>query len=206
MQNEAKGRIWGIIVLALGLSVFLRLSPWLLACWLTGAGCYFANEKIIRKRFMVIWLLIAVMGCIASQLQTDASSFGPIFLSGYMPSRDIAWVIESFGIGLFIASMVKVVPSTPWLVKFERVGPKLSSFSYTLYLSHFPTMALWEHFGPAKYAALTIASLTFFALKIASSLAVALLLYVLFESQTPRVRIWFRNLFIPNFIAKANQG
>lgn len=206
MQNEAKGRIWGIIVLALGLSVFLRLSPWLLACWLTGAGCYFAPEKIIRKRFMFIWLLIAVMGCIASQLQTDASSFGPIFLSGYMPSRDIAWVIESFGIGLFIASMVKVVPNTPWLVKFESAGPKLSSFSYTLYLSHFPTMVLWEHFGPGKYSNLSATSFAFFTLKIASSLGVALLFYALFEAHTTKVRAWLRKIFVPDFGAKANQG
>jgi len=206
MQYDDRRRSWGIVVLALGLSTFLRLSPWLLACWLIGAACFFMSNELMKKRFVAVWILFALAGCVMSQLKNESSSVDLLSITEYIPRREVAWIIQSAGVGLFIASVVKLVPSSSWLVGFENMGPKLSSFSYTLYLTHVPTMTLWEHFGPGKYSNLSATSFAFFALKIASSLGVALLFYALFEAHTTKVRAWLRKIFVPDFGAKANQG
>lgn len=202
MQYDARTRKWGIVVLVLGLSAFLRLSPWLLACWLIGAACFFISNRFTQKRFLALWILIALTGCVMSQLKSEPTNLGSLSIPEYIPRREIAWIIESVGVGLFIASIIKTIPSSSWLVAIENLGPKLSSFSYTLYLTHFPTMGLWEHFGPAKYSNLSTSSLIFFTLKIASSLGVALLFYALFEAHTTKVRTWLRKVFIPDFVKK----
>ena len=206
MQYNDRRRSWGIIVLALGLSAFLRLSPWLLACWLIGAACFFMSNELTKKRFVVVWILFILAGCVMSQLTSETLSVDTLSITGYIPRREVAWIMESAGAGLFIATVVKVVPTSSWLVGLENMGPKLSSFSYTLYLTHVPTMELWGHFGPAKYSNLSTASLVFFTLKIASSLGVALLFYALFEAHTTKVRTWLRKVCITDFGAKTNKG
>lgn len=206
MQYDSRKRSWGIVVLAFGLSAFLRLSPWLLACWLIGAACFFMSNELTKRRFVPVWILFVLAGCVMSQLTSETRSVDTLSITGYIPRREVAWIMESIGVGLFIATVVKVAPTSSWLVGLENMGPKLSSFSYTLYLTHVPTMELWEHFCPEKYSDLSATSFTFYALKIVSSLGVALLFYALFEAHTTKVRAWLRKIFVPDFGAKANQG
>lgn len=141
-----------------------------------------------------------------SQLTSETLSVDTLSIREFIPRREVAWIMESVGVGLIIATVVKAVPSSSWLVGLENMGPKLSSFSYTLYLTHVPTMELWEHFGPGKYSNLSATSFIFYALKIGSSLGVALLFYTLFEAHTTKVRAWLRKIFVSGVGAKANLG
>ena len=80
---------------------------------------------------------------------------------------------------------------------FALRGPAkfLSAISYTLYLTHAPFSAALEPFLP-RAEAITAESITHLALRAAICFAGALVMYVLFERQTPQLRRWLRARFL----------
>jgi peptidoglycan/LPS O-acetylase OafA/YrhL len=112
---------------------------------------------------------------------------------GFLPSRNIATLIESAGIGLLIASICRIQPASQMMVRVDKLGTTLASFSYTLYLTHYPILGLWEHFVPEHSPAVTTISFMIFVAKICSCLLVGWILYLSFEAKTPVVRAWLRS-------------
>jgi peptidoglycan/LPS O-acetylase OafA/YrhL len=104
--------------------------------------------------------------------------------------------MESAGIGLLIASICRVEPTTQTMIRVDKLGTTLAAFSYTLYLTHYPILNLWEHFVPERSPSFTSVSFAIFMAKICSCLLAGWLLYIPFEANTPRVRAWMRERFI----------
>lgn len=187
-HSGMRGRTWAAIALMIGILAFLKLSPWLLGCWLVGVFSSLADEAKFHPAGPFPWLILALIGAGWSQL--DSGTHAEIFMAGtgIAHGRDFALLLESLGAGLFIAAITRRPPSDPRIASIDFAGGKFAAISYTLYLTHYPTLLLWEKFGPEKSVVLNINSLLLFAGKISSCLMLAFLLYLPFEARTSLVR------------------
>jgi peptidoglycan/LPS O-acetylase OafA/YrhL len=192
LSGKTKSQTGTAFMLLLGFMVFTRLSSDFLHCWLLGAFCFFLVSEKKRYGLVLTAVILALLGAGISQLQADSLSVSKSHLMNILPGRNIACLIESAGIGLLIASICKLQPSSSILVKIDRIGTLLASFSYTLYLTHYPILNLWEHFIPERSPSITAVSFAIFIAKIVSCLLVGLLLYLPFEAKTPAVRAWMK--------------
>ncbi len=116
----------------------------------------------------------------------------PRALGPWVPPADGAQVIVAVGVLGLIAGLMRLAPRTRPARWLERLGAPLAAFSYTLYLTHHPTLwflALQMHRLPPQ--------MTWFAAGrmagwMAVCLGVAAGLYALFEARTAAVRRWLR--------------
>ena len=194
ITRKSWARLCAVASLIISVAVFTKLSPWLLLCWSIGALAIFTGPRWQPNFAALAGLSLALAGAAISQLQSGTNVAALKGLSGLLPSRDLALLIESIGVAILIGAMVRLPPTAPLMISVECAGPKLAAFSYTLYLTHYPVLSLWEHFAPSKYAELNTGSLLAFGMKIASCIALALAAYHLFESRTDMVRERFRKL------------
>lgn len=187
-------RLCAVGSLVISVAVFTKLSPWLLLCWSIGALASFTGPRWQPKFAALAGLSLALAGAAISQLQSGTNVVALKGLSGLLPSRDLALILESLGVGILLGAIVRLPPAAPLMTSIEGAGPKLAGFSYTLYLTHYPLLSLWEHFSPVKHTELNAGSLLAFGMKITSCIALALAAYRLFESRTDMVREKLRKL------------
>ena len=193
LTPSSRSRVVGFVILTIGFAVFTRLSPNFLNCWLIGAFSYFLVSERKRPGLLILALALSLLGAAISQLQSDSLSISESAWMGFLPSRNIATLIESAGIGLLIASICRIQPASQLMVRVDKLGTTIAAFSYTLYLTHYPILGLWEHFMPERSPAFTMISFLIFLAKIGSCLLVGWLLYLPFEAKTPVVRAWLRS-------------
>jgi len=195
LSRELQGRVVAVFVILISCIVFTRLSPDFLYCWLLGAFCFFLISERKRPGLVVISIIIAVFGALISQLQSDTLSVSKSHLIDALPGRNVACLIESTGIGILIASICRQQPSSDLWIKLDRFGTSMAAFSYTLYLTHYPILGLWEHFIPQRSPNFNLLSFVIFVAKICSCLLVGWLLYLPFEAKTPSVRAWMKRIW-----------
>lgn len=193
LTTSSRNRVVGFVALTIGFAVFTRLSPNFLNCWLIGAFSYFLVSGRKRPALLLFALLLALCGTGISQIQSDTLSVSRNSLISLLPSRNIATLMESAGIGLLIASICRVEPTSKLLITVEKAGTSLAAFSYTLYLTHYPILGLWEHFVPERSPVFTLLSFLIFVAKICSCLLMGWLFYLPFEARTPEARTWIRS-------------
>lgn len=192
MTPSPSRRVICFFILTVGFAVFTRLSANFLNCWLLGAFSYFLVSDRKRPALLLFSLFLALCGTVISQLQADTLSLSKNSWMSLLPSRNIATLIESAVIGLLIASICKVQPSSQMMLRVEKQGTIWAAFSYTLYLTHYPILGLWEHFVPERSPSFTLGSVVTFMAKICSCLLVAWLVYLPFEAKTSMLRAWMR--------------
>jgi len=189
-------RLWLWLGLAVSFAAFTRLWAIFLSCWLLGAFSYFLITGKKSNGLMILGLFLAVTGVCLFKMYEDR---GPIddYLHDSLPSPNIAWLMESLGLGIFFADVCRREPHSRLILGFERLGTSLAAFSYTLYLTHYPVVLLWERLYPvSRYPHIDAFSFFIFGCKIVSALLVAWLLYLPFERQTPVIRKWLKSRFI----------
>lgn len=190
-------RLWLWLGLAASLAAFTKLWPVFLSCWLIGAFSYFLSSGKKSTGLGLFGLFLALLGICLFKMYEDP---GPIddYLHAWLPSPNIAWLIESLGLGIFFADICHREPHSPLMMRFERFGTSLAAFSYTLYLTHYPILLLWERISSApRYPHIDAVSFLVFLCKIGATLLGAWLLYLPFESQTPTIRKWLKKRFVP---------
>lgn len=192
LMNHKNYRYIGFFVLGLSMIVLMKLNAYYLCCWVLGAFSLFLVTENVSWSLFLFGIIVALFGFINSQLQADSLSMSHASYVRCLPSRSVAALIESAGIGLLIAAICKVKPSSPMMLRVEKQGTTWAAFSYTLYLTHYPILGLWEHFVPERSPAFTAVSFAIFVAKICSCLLAGWLLYLPFEAQTPAVRAWMR--------------
>ncbi len=193
--NMHRLRLW--LILAACFAAFTKLWAVYLYCWLLGAFSYFLSSGKKSTGLGFFGLFIALLGIGLFKMYGDP---GPIddFLHASLPSPNIAWLVESLGFGIFFADVCYREPHSPLMIRFERLGTSLAAFSYTLYLTHYPTLLLWGRlFSVPRYPHVDAVSLLVYICKISSTLLLAWLLYLPFESQTPAIRKWLKYRLIP---------
>lgn len=181
-------RAYAIVFLTIGMSAFLWLSPWLLCCWAIGACCSLAGKSKVHLAGPLPWLAITIAGAAISQLLSGTRIGLSLSSAEITHGRYVALLVESVGAGLFFSAITRSQPSRQAIAYIDIAGEKFAALSYTLYLIHYPTLQLWEHFGPGKMNGFGLKALLLFVVKILSCLVVAQLLYLAFESRTTSIR------------------
>ena len=188
-------RVTAFFSLVVVSTVFTRLGSNYLLCWLLGAFSFFLISESKRPGLLIAALILAASGAAFSQLQSDSLSVAVSTHIRFLPTRNIATLIESAGISLLIVSICRIQPSIQMMISVEKVGTTLAAFSYTLYLTHYPILNLWEHFHPQRSSTFSFFSMLIFTAKVLSCLVVGLLFYLPFEAKTPAVRTWLKSSF-----------
>jgi peptidoglycan/LPS O-acetylase OafA/YrhL len=189
-STGAKHRVVAMYILAGGVIVYAHLHAVLLYCWLLGAAAYSLHRCVIPRVAVVGGLLLAITGAAVSQLNMQSRSL-EIAISS-LPSRDIAVIMMSAGFAVVVAWLASTPVRTAAALRFQSLGKTLASFSYTLYLTHYPILLFLAWLRPERHYDVTAVNLGTFAVKLAACLIVAWLLYLPFERRTDRFRAWLR--------------
>jgi peptidoglycan/LPS O-acetylase OafA/YrhL len=181
-----------VVGIAVSATVITLLNPVFFLCWVIGAAACYIRAVWRVSALLGLGSLLSAYGCLASQIRTQSislniSSYGHLF-----PPTEGALIVLSVGIALVVAGLSSMKPSAKLCRSLERAGASLAACSYTLYLTHYPLLGLWERFMPQRFNVINSASCLIFGLKIASCLASAFILYLLFEARTPGLRRWLR--------------
>ncbi len=188
---------WEIGALTLGILCF-RLQWTYFACWLLGAAGMGLSERIAKPaRPWAMLAGVALMFAGVAGFRPDLLALVPLLglLSGWSWLDQAATLTLGAGTLLLVASICRSVPASPTGARIERLGTTLAAFSYTLYLTHMPILRVFASTSarlPELVTWYALFRLTWWA---AACLAVAWVMYVLFEKQTPRVRRWLRAHF-----------
>jgi peptidoglycan/LPS O-acetylase OafA/YrhL len=103
---------------------------------------------------------------------------------------------------LFLSSMhIKTNPASKLLKPASTIGKLFSEFSFTLYVTHLPLIALMQHggatwFGRNQLSPHALPDLGIYAGMLLTIVAGSYLSYLLFESQTYRIRRLVKNLVL----------
>ncbi len=188
-------RLAGGAVAAFAAWVCVELSWAYLVCWLIGAAGYWLRDRIRpagRPWTAAGGLLFMAAGTVIYQLNEDVLPPVPPAVDEWLPPSEVAQWMVSAGALALIASLVSAAPRSRAGRWIEWAGTPLAAFSYTLYLTHYPVIvALRTDLGPVK-PKWTFGSVTHAVSWVVICLAVALVMYALFERQTPRARRWLR--------------
>lgn len=186
-------RITAIFLITITFAIFTRLDPVFLFAWLIGAATFSLGTRPALHYLGILGLLLAVLGYVFSQLTSATDSVDLTSWSAYTPSNSVATLILATGIALILPYVSRKTPPEGVMAKIERVGTTLATSSYTLYLTHYPVLYLWDHFMPYTYPAITLESIAIYVIRILSCMLFAWLLYLPFERQTHRIRQFFAN-------------
>jgi peptidoglycan/LPS O-acetylase OafA/YrhL len=194
IARTPESRLLAYVALLSSFIIFTLLKPVFLFCWLLGAVAYgFRGMKEVR---LFPWLAggLIVMGYTLSELRSETVSIDTTYLQTYLPRKDVALILLSLGLSLLFPWLVSRRPVSVLARGIEYAGQRLALFSYTLYLTHYPVLALWDKYHAYRYPEINSLSMGCYGAKIASSLLVAFFFYWLFESRTAIVRRWLQGL------------
>jgi peptidoglycan/LPS O-acetylase OafA/YrhL len=168
--------------------IFTRLNASYLFIWLSGAVCYLFIP--VKPNKIVLGLAIFLSIVLLGLLQLSYSS-KTLSIIGH--NQDVLELCFSFCFSILICMIVRLKPSNSFTIGMNRIGVSLATFSYTLYLTHFPLIALLNHFGFGKSKELNFHSMGVFLFATILSIVVGYSIYWLFERRTLQVKRWIAN-------------
>jgi len=179
----------GLVVIFASLAVFSVLDATLLFCWLLGAAAYVLAPRLQPLLFTGFGLVLVAGGAAGlARYENPGAAVTPAW-----NASDLA---VAAGAALILPRIARSYPTGAWPIRLESFGGRLAAFSYTLYLTHVPVLALYSKMrSDFLYPATSVLSFACFGLVVLSCVAFAFLLYLPFERQTPSVRRWLRRRF-----------
>lgn len=181
-------RIIAGFAMAFGLAIFTKLDVVFLFAWVLGALTYWLYHHPRNPGLAAVGGLLIVAGYVFSQLRSATISVDTSTWLHYAPSVSVAMLVLSSGIALVLPYLTKLEPKSSLGKRIDAIGGRLAAFSYTLYLTHYPALYLWEYLVPGRHEVIDFASITWYVIRIASCIAVSWLLYLPFEKQTKHIR------------------
>lgn len=183
-----------LTLVAIGLALPSDMTLYFLV-WSLGA--MFSRVRIDCSN-AVRWLMLAVFGAMAVYFR----------LTGYNDDMTAASFVQdlvySLVFLLFLCSMhIKAGPASPRLARLRSGATFFAEFSFTLYVFHIPLIRLMQHVGLHVWGGYRLSPSNWIDYGIYFSLlGVVLVLsygsYLLFESHTPKVRRWLKELLLSN--------
>ncbi len=175
-----------ILLLCVGVGVFSVLRARYLFYWCLGASFVLASAPLRSGWAALAGAIVALIGVALCQIASDSNSFAA--LRAINP--DVGEAVLCVGVSLLL----------PWCctAAAQRLAAPLAgfsawiaSFSYTLYLVHYPINQALSLVAP-KYAALSGESILMFAFRIAVCVVASIALFYLAERHTAALRGWIR--------------
>jgi len=185
-----RARLVALAILAVALVIYSHLAAALLFCWLLGAAAFPLRKISMPLGVLILAFLLFVLGAGVSQAAMISQSVKLPDLP--LPDRYTSAMVMSAGLAVLLAWLASRPVRTGASRRIQAVGTYLAGFSYTLYLTHYPLLALWNHYYPQRATVIEGNSLLLFVSKIAGCMAVAWVLYLPFEARTAELRRWLR--------------
>lgn len=187
-RNKGKNSLLAFFIFAICIYVFMQLKTMYLLILFLGTFSFLLPRQQVNFRQMKILIFICLLGFSFLLLQTTSASRSIVISQLGFVNREMASIILAFTTSLLVNYLIVSPPKTKTGIKIETISSKLSDFSYTLYLTHFPLMSLLFYCGFPKSAQIGITSIVYYVLTILISLLVAYLIYLISEKQTSKVK------------------
>jgi peptidoglycan/LPS O-acetylase OafA/YrhL len=153
-----------VLILLLSAIVFTHLSPTYLMCWIIGGLAFWYRPSTWQIRHFIITIAMVIFGIVGVQIRSNSVSVTLPQWAMIFPSVAVNQLILATGIAALIPQLVLLVPQSEIAKKWERLGTILASFSYTLYLIHYPLVKIIQQWIFPKSNSLNLISITnFFA-------------------------------------------
>lgn len=191
--KSKKALILSFFLMTVVLVIFTtKLSPGYMLIWLLGAFAYFLPQSIqpVSKIKVLIFagLVLAAMGLTQITSASRSVTFDFNFVN-----RDMTNIFLAFTACILIHNIIHFIPETKLAIKIEKMGSKLSLFSYSLYLTHFPIISLLKYWRFPKSVTLNFKSVSLYILEIIIAVSVAYLFFLLAEKHTTKVQNFLKN-------------
>lgn len=191
--QKKKVLILSFFILAIVVLIFTtKLAPKYLLIWLLGAFAYFLpqSNKSTSKTKLLLLTGLLLIALVLTQISSASRSvsIGFSFLN-----RDMMSVLLAFTTCIFIHNIIQSVPQNKLATKIDKTGTKLSNFSYSLYLTHYPLISLLSFCGFPKSTSLNFKSISLYILEIIIALLIGYLVYLMSEKHTFEVKNFLKN-------------
>lgn len=187
-----------LIYLLCVMLVFTKLKHVYLFMWFMGAFAYLCRPKN-KSLLMFIFSLIGVFVSI-SFLQLSAGSMAMASYSLNL-NREVVELLLGLFTCLLVQQLILMKPERQASQKVERAFHHLAAFSYTLYLSHRITLLLvFRYLYDINSNPFTFMSIMQYLSVLAICLTVAYLLYLPFERNTYKVKVYIKQNVLNNKI------
>ncbi len=187
-DGNERNKVISIVFILLFVLVFTQLNPVYILTWCFGALVYKHKKSSRNVLHFILSSLLLVMSLLASQLTSESKSL-PFDVSEF---RWVSDLILSISIVYFVQHVRYIEPRGVF-AKLESRGTFWASFSYTLYLSHYPMMhVLVNEFGLGGHAEVNASTLFEMCILVVVCIFVAYLLYLPFEKNTNKIRAYLK--------------
>ena len=163
----------------------IYLTPKYLFFWVMGAFAYFLpkSDRPSSTTPVLFGLFICSIAFTQITYPSHSTNLGFSFIN-----REIAFTVLAFSTCLFIHNIIGCVPRNKLAIKIDKTGSKLSNFSYTLYLTHYPLIPLLSYLGFSKSRSVDLRSMSLYVIEIIFAILVAYFVYLSSEKHTNLVK------------------
>ena len=190
LDNKSfKYQITGIIAFCITITLFLLFPhPKCFLCVALGTFAYFIRRIKFPKWSLILSLIIVFVTALIAKfakpsMSRDISMFSFVNL-------DVLNFIEAFFMAILLSHIVKINPKNRISMGFDKFGSRLSVFSYSLYLSHYPLIKILLWLGFSSSSVVNMSSVSLYVLIVFLCVAFGYLFYLLFEKPTSLFRDW----------------
>jgi peptidoglycan/LPS O-acetylase OafA/YrhL len=184
----------GLLILFIVALVFIKLEVHYLICWIIGASAYLLQPRQTSKSLILFAVILCVYGAAVQHLNGDSGAVSAEAFKAFSVPTELARIIFSAGIALALQQIILINSIPTYLVKIERVGTILAAFSYTLYLTHRPVIYLVKsQLGIVSFENINLQAALYFSMVMTSCLLSAYVMYLLFESNTQKIRAYLNS-------------
>lgn len=178
-----RGVLPATLAMGAALLVFTRLDASYFLFWAVGGLARLLLDRRRLSRYAAAGMALFAAGILVSQLSKASTSHALLSV----PERTTDALI-CIGFSLMIPWLCSS-PVDRWLTRSRPLASAGSAFSYSLYLTHAPVLAVVALWLPIS-AMIDTTSLLAFGVRVVASLLAAVVFYALFERPTPRLRAW----------------
>lgn len=195
IDNEYRqNKIIGVAIFGITISLFLLFPhPKCFLCVALGAFSYFIRRIKFPKWVLILSLFVIVVAALIAKFAKPSMSRDVSLFS--FVNLDVLNFVEAFFIAIILSHIVKLNPKRGISVKLDKIGSKLSVFSYSLYLSHYPLIKIMIWLGFPKSTVVNLSSVSFLIFVILLCVGLGYVFYLLFEKPTGIFRKWLLKKF-----------
>ncbi len=190
--NKKEINAFSLFLLILVFGVFTELKIVYLFSWIIGAIAYFNLPKEFSIKSFIISNVLILYSIASTQINFESVSINNLWFKKYFPSYEISILLLSIGIALFIRQIILLKPRNHLIKIIDIAGSYLASFSYTLYLCHYPILQLLNYLGFPKSQSINFNNILFFISSIIICLITSWIMYLLFEKHTYSIKKWMK--------------
>lgn len=174
-------KLLGISLIVLSVAVILSIHPVWFAIILLGMFAYYIKDKNVPKWLAIVAVIIWVVLRVLSLMRNSASF--PMLKE--VLNEDVCRWFSAVCIMLIV---IRLLNSRPigWKNALDRFGSRIAPFSYSLFLTHYQVLRLFEYYhGQAN--GLDAEAVVYFLLNCIVSILFAIVFYYMTERHTKKI-------------------